>query len=112
MKNATLRQLRVFSSVARHSSFARAAEELGLTAPAVAAGRWGRCTVEVAVMGRPPRSWPWRAEPLSVAPHVVVTGVEHPFARAEKVRASAVLGEDFIVRERGSGTRAALDEFM
>src|SRR5947208_13695477 len=35
MKNATLRQLRVFSSVARHSSFARAAEELGLTAPAV-----------------------------------------------------------------------------
>jgi DNA-binding transcriptional LysR family regulator len=35
MKNATLRQLRVFSAVARHSSFARAAEELGLTAPAV-----------------------------------------------------------------------------
>src|SRR6266853_1742507 len=35
MKNATLRQLRVFSAVARHLSFARAAEELGLTAPAV-----------------------------------------------------------------------------
>ena len=35
MKNATLRQLRVFASVARHLSFVRAAEELGLTAPAV-----------------------------------------------------------------------------
>src|SRR5271163_3853485 len=35
MKNATLRQLRVFTSVARHLNFARAAEELGLTAPAV-----------------------------------------------------------------------------
>jgi len=35
MKNATLRQLRVFSAVARHLSFVRAAEELGLTAPAV-----------------------------------------------------------------------------
>src|SRR2546421_453742 len=35
MKNATLRQLRVFSAVARHLSFARAAEELKLTAPAV-----------------------------------------------------------------------------
>jgi DNA-binding transcriptional LysR family regulator len=35
MKNVTLRQLRVFASVARHLSFVRAAEELRLTAPAV-----------------------------------------------------------------------------
>jgi LysR family transcriptional regulator, low CO2-responsive transcriptional regulator len=35
MKNATLRQLRVFASVARHLSFVRAAEELRLSAPAV-----------------------------------------------------------------------------
>jgi hypothetical protein len=35
MKNATLRQLRIFASVARHLSFIRAAEELRLTAPAV-----------------------------------------------------------------------------
>jgi LysR family transcriptional regulator, low CO2-responsive transcriptional regulator len=35
MKNATLRQLRVFSAVSRHLSFVRAAEELGLTPPAV-----------------------------------------------------------------------------
>jgi DNA-binding transcriptional LysR family regulator len=35
MKNATLRQLRVFDAVARHSSFSRAAEELHLTQPAV-----------------------------------------------------------------------------
>ena len=35
MKHATLRQLRVFESVARHLSFSRAAEELHLTQPAV-----------------------------------------------------------------------------
>jgi DNA-binding transcriptional LysR family regulator len=35
MKNATLRQLRVFASVARHLSFVRAAEELNITPPAV-----------------------------------------------------------------------------
>src|SRR5436305_5083047 len=35
MKNATLRQLKVFASVARHLSFARAAEELHLTQPAI-----------------------------------------------------------------------------
>ena len=35
MKNATFRQLRVFSEVARHLSFARAAQVLHLTPPAV-----------------------------------------------------------------------------
>jgi DNA-binding transcriptional LysR family regulator len=35
MKHATLRQLKVFDSVARHLSFSRAAEELHLTQPAV-----------------------------------------------------------------------------
>lgn len=35
MKNLTLRQIRIFAAAARHSSFARAAEELHLTAPAV-----------------------------------------------------------------------------
>jgi DNA-binding transcriptional LysR family regulator len=35
MKNATLRQLRVFECAARHLSLTRAAEELHLTAPAV-----------------------------------------------------------------------------
>ena len=35
MKNVTLRQLRIFSAVARHQSFVRAAEELHLTPPAV-----------------------------------------------------------------------------
>ena len=35
MKHATLRQLKVFASVARHLSFARAAEELHLTQPAI-----------------------------------------------------------------------------
>src|SRR5688572_5567606 len=35
MLNVTMRQLRVFTTVARHLSFGRAAEELHLTAPAV-----------------------------------------------------------------------------
>lgn len=35
MRNVTLRQLKVFESVARHRSFSRAAEELHLTQPAV-----------------------------------------------------------------------------
>jgi len=33
--NITLRQLKIFSAVAKHGSFTRAAEELHLTQPAV-----------------------------------------------------------------------------
>jgi DNA-binding transcriptional LysR family regulator len=68
--------------------------------------------VELAIMGRPPKHWPSRAEPFAMHPHVLVTSIEHPFARAEKVPARALMTEGFIVREPGSGTRAALDEYM
>jgi LysR family transcriptional regulator, low CO2-responsive transcriptional regulator len=69
-------------------------------------------SVELAIMGRPPKNWPSRAEPFAMHPHGLVTSVEHPFARMEKVSARALMTEGFIVREPGSGTRAALEEFM
>ena len=211
MKNVSLRQLRVFASVARHLSFARAAEELNLSPPAVSMqikeleaevglplfDRTSRkvtlttvgeyllaytrrvlaamrdaedvvarfrglktgaldvgmvstakyfvprmlakfrddhpgvevrlqvCNnrdelvalmqqgaVELAIMGRPPQGWPTRAEPFAMHPHVLVTSVDHAFARRELVPARALADEGFIVREPGSGTRAALDEYL
>lgn len=211
MKNATLRQLRIFASVARHLSFVRAAEELKLTAPAVSmqikeletevglplfdrtsrqvsltmVGEYvlahtqrvlaamrdaedlvarfrGLQTgpldvgmvstakyflprlltlfrqehpgieirlevadnreqivalmqqgdIELAIMGRPPQGWPTRAEPFAMHPHVLVCPNEHRFAQMEQVPVSALAGEGFIVREPGSGTRAALDEYL
>jgi DNA-binding transcriptional LysR family regulator len=68
--------------------------------------------VELAIMGRPPKNWPSRAEPFAMHPHGLITSIEHPFARMEKVSARALMTEGFIVREPGSGTRAALEEFM
>ena len=211
MKNATLRQLRIFASVARHLSFVRAAEELKLTAPAVSmqvkeleaevglplfdrTSRQVSLTmvgeymlahtrrvlaamrdaedlvarfrglqvgpldvgmvstakyflprllasfrrehpgievrlevadnreqivalmqqgeIELAVMGRPPQGWPTRAEPFAMHPHVLVCANDHPFAGMELVPAAALADEGFIVRVPGSGTRAALDEYM
>ena len=211
MKNVTLRQLRVFASVARHLSFARAAEELHLTPPAISmqvkeleeqvglplfdrSGRTVSLTtvgeyvlahakrvlavmkdaedmvarfrglqggelnvgmvttanfflpqllalfraehpnvdvrlhvgnnreqlvrlmqnhdVELTVMGRPPKELATRAEPFAMHPHVLATALDHPFTRMERVPAAALAREGFIVREQGSGTRAALEEFM
>jgi DNA-binding transcriptional LysR family regulator len=210
MKNVTLRQLRIFSAAARHLSFARAAEELHLTPPAVSmqmkdleaevglplferegrgislttTGEYvlaharrvlaamkdaedtvarfkgltgGRLAVgmvstakyflprlladfrtqhpeieitlrvgnreqlvaqmhanevDLAIMGRPPKEWATRAEPFAMHPHVIVTASDHPFAHAEQVAAEALAREPFIVREPGSGTRAALEEYL
>jgi LysR family transcriptional regulator, low CO2-responsive transcriptional regulator len=68
--------------------------------------------VELAIMGRPPQGWRTRAEPFAMHPHVLVTAVDHRFTRMEEVPAHALTDEGFIVREPGSGTRAALDEYM
>jgi len=71
-----------------------------------------RNEVDLAIMGRPPKEWATRAEPFAMHPHVLVTAVDHPFTRLDHVPASALAHEGFIVREPGSGTRAALEEYI
>jgi DNA-binding transcriptional LysR family regulator len=210
MKNATFRQLRVFNEVARHLSFARAAENLHLTPPAVtmqikeleghvgmplferagkkvslttageymlvyarkilatlkdaedAAARLQRAEtgvltvgmvgtakyfmmqllsqfqqrhtgvelrlaignreqlvrmlqaneVDIAVMGRPPKELQTRAEPFAAHPHVFVCAPPHPLAQLGQIGPEDLRPYDFIVREQGSGTRAAMEKFF
>jgi len=211
MRNATLRQLRVFAAAARHQSFVKAAEELHLTPPAVSmqirdleeqvglplfdrSGRQVALTVtgeyllvyvrkvlatlkdaedaiarfrgletgrvsigmvstakyfvprllaqfrqehpavevklavggnreqlvallranevDLAIMGRPPRELATRAEPFAVHPHSVVTAPDHPLMRIGHAPASLLANYEFIIRETGSGTRAAMEKFF
>jgi DNA-binding transcriptional LysR family regulator len=210
MKNATFRQLRVFNEVARHLSFARAAENLHLTPPAVtmqikeleghvgmplfdrrgkqvsltttgeymlvyarkilatikdaedAAARLQRAEtgvltigfvstakyfmmrlladfrnrhpgvdlqiqignreqlvnmlqnseVDIAVMGRPPTELQTRAEPFAAHPHVFVSATDHPLAQRGHLAVEELRPYDFIVREKGAGTRAAMEKFF
>jgi LysR family transcriptional regulator, low CO2-responsive transcriptional regulator len=210
MKNATFRQLRVFSEVARHLSFSKAAQALHLSAPAVtmqvkelerhvglplferhgkavtlttpgeymlvfarrmlatlkdaedAAARLQRLEigtltigmvstaeyflprllaafrqehqgidvrlavgnreqlvrmlrdneVDIAIMGRPPRELATRAEPFAAHPHVFVAPVGHPLLDEGPQPVQALRGYPFILREHGSGTRAALEKFL
>ncbi|GLS15904.1 MULTISPECIES: LysR family transcriptional regulator [Hydrogenophaga] len=210
MKNATFRQLRVFTEVARHLSFARAAEALHLTPPAVtmqvkeleghvglplfersgrqvalttageymlvyarkmlatlkdaedAAARLQRLEtgtltigmvstakyflprllagfqhehegveirlevgnrerlvkmlqgneVDIAIMGRPPTELATRAEPFAAHPHVFVAATDHPLLRVGHPTVESLRPYGFILRERGSGTRAAMEKFL
>jgi len=210
MKNATFRQLRVFSEVARCLSFARAAEALHLTPPAVTmqikeleghvglplfersgrkvalttAGEYmlvharkilatlkdaedmsarlkqaevGRLTigmvstakyflprmlgdfkrehpgvevrltvgnreqlvqllqgneVDIAVMGRPPKELATRAEPFAAHPHVFVAPTDHPLLKFGHPTVESLRPYGFILREPGSGTRAAMESFL
>jgi len=210
MRNVTLRQLRTFSAVARHGSFARAAHELHITPPAVSmqikeledevglplfdrgaravsltmtgeyllvyvrrvlstlkeaedamarlrGAQVGRVTigmvstakyflprllarfrqehrgvemrlavgnreqlakqlrdaeVDLAVMGRPPREIAARAEPFAAHPHGVLAAANHPLAHRREIAPAALGSEEFIVREEGSGTRAAMEQFF
>ncbi len=210
MKNATFRQLRVFSEVAKHMSFARAAEALHLTPPAVtmqireleshvglplferegrkislttggeymlvyarrilatlkdaqdAAARLSRQEaglltvgmvstatyfvprlvadfrrehagvdvrltlgnreqlvqalaqneVDIAIMGRPPKELATRAEPFAAHPHVFIAPRGHPLENVGHPAPSTLAAYPFILREKGSGTRRAFEEFM
>ena len=69
--------------------------------------------VDIAVMGRPPRELATRAEPFAAHPHVFVAAATHPLARREeRVDVESLRPHAFIVREEGSGTRAAMEKFF
>jgi LysR family transcriptional regulator, low CO2-responsive transcriptional regulator len=68
--------------------------------------------VELAVMGRPPKELETRAEPFARHPNGIVAAPGHRFARLSNVPAQLLSAERFIVREQGSGTRAAMEQFF
>jgi LysR family transcriptional regulator, low CO2-responsive transcriptional regulator len=68
--------------------------------------------VDIAIMGRPPKELQTRAEPFAAHPHVFVAAVNHPLVERGHLRVEDLRGYDFIVREKGSGTRAATEKFF
>ncbi len=68
--------------------------------------------VDIAIMGRPPKEMATRAEPFAAHPHVFVAPVDHPLLRRSHLTVQALQPYSFIVREEGSGTRAAMEKFF
>jgi LysR family transcriptional regulator, low CO2-responsive transcriptional regulator len=68
--------------------------------------------VDLAVMGRAPRELAARSEPFAMHPLAIIAPAGHPLSRGRRLSPDAVKDEPFIVREAGSGTRAAMEEFF
>ena len=68
--------------------------------------------VDIAVMGRPPKELQTRAEPFAAHPHVFVAAPDHPLMHRGPLTVEDLRPYDFIVREQGSGTRAAMERFF
>lgn len=67
--------------------------------------------LDLAIMGRPPTELAVRAEPFAAHPHVFVAPLGHPLLQIGHPTPDALAPYPFIVRERGSGTRALLEQF-
>lgn len=72
----------------------------------------GAGEVDLCVMGRPPREIATRAEAFAAHPLVFVCPPGHALLNVGHPPVSALEGHPFIVREHGSGTRAAMEAFF
>jgi DNA-binding transcriptional LysR family regulator len=72
----------------------------------------GSREIDLAIMGEPPADLGCRYDPLAPQPFGIVAAPEHPLAREARIPGSALAGLVFLVRETGSGTRAAMDLFF
>lgn len=68
--------------------------------------------LDLAIMGRPPRELATRAEAFAAHPMGFVVPPDHPLLRLDEVPARRLQQLALIVREPGSGTRAAMQQFL
>ena len=61
------------------------------------------------IVGRPPESPEYEFEPYMPNPLVTVAPSTHPLAKEHNIPLSRIADEPFIIREKGSGTRKALE---
>jgi DNA-binding transcriptional LysR family regulator len=71
-----------------------------------------RGEVDLAVMGTPPRELDLRVEPFAAHPLGVIAAPDHPLASLPHIPPALLDREPFLVREPGSGTRAAMERYF
>jgi DNA-binding transcriptional LysR family regulator len=72
----------------------------------------GNNEIDLAIMGQPPPHLNARFTLLAAQPLGIIAAPEHQLARKRSLGAADLADCEFIVRETGSGTRAAMDRFF
>ena len=68
--------------------------------------------VDLAIMGTPPRGLDTIAVPFAKHPIAIIAAPDHPLARRRRLPLARLAEETFLIRERGSGTRSAMERFF
>jgi len=71
-----------------------------------------RNEIDVAIMGTPPQSVETQSLPFADHPLVIIAPPSHPLAPRRRIPLDALAGEQFLVREQGSGTRSSMERFF
>jgi DNA-binding transcriptional LysR family regulator len=68
--------------------------------------------VDFAIMGQPPVDLGAHSEALAPQPLGIIAAPDHRLVEEREIPVSALARQGFVVRETGSGTRAAMDRFF
>lgn len=71
-----------------------------------------RGTLDLAIMGRPPRHPPVEAQALGAHPHGLLVAPDHPLADGGRADIDRLLENVFLSREEGSGTRILMTRYL
>ncbi|MDD4929108.1 MAG: LysR substrate-binding domain-containing protein [Gallionella sp.] len=66
-------------------------------------------STDLAIMGQPPEGLDLSAESFLDNPLVVIASPDHPLAKLRQIKFSQLTAETFLSREKGSGTRSAME---
>jgi len=132
LSGITLKQLRSVKAVAQTGSITQAASLLGLT-PAVHTQLRGleaqlgcsivqkgeksgmalnERSIDLAIMGRPPREPMVTAQAIGAHPHVMIAAPDNRLAGRDFIEPEEILDEVIISREPGSGTRILMVRYL
>jgi DNA-binding transcriptional LysR family regulator len=75
-------------------------------------GMLSRNEVDLVVMGRAPENLDCEASAFATNPLGIVSSPDHPLSRSKRVQISMLQDHGFVVREPGSGTRAAMERLF
>ncbi len=75
-------------------------------------GMLSRNEVDLVVMGRAPSTLDCEAIPFATNPMGIVCAPDHALSRRKRVQFEMLKDYDFVVREKGSGTRAAMERLF